>query len=539
MSFLNILIGYKENGPRSKDERAQSSKRTQYTVYRIPKKSMKYIIKIFALVVCLPFFSSSCHTSNQTTSLDLRDRVEKLVLDNGMTFLFFKRDGAPVFSANMMVKAGSVDEQEGQHGLAHFLEHMAFKGTDTIGTHNFDEEKKFLDQLLDVGTKIVEQRRQGKSEQDLASLVQERQRLETELDKYIVPNELFQIYQKNGGDSLNASTSNDYTSYTVALPAQKLELWAYIESQRLKHFVMRQFFSENDVVAEERRKSIDNVPRNRLYEAYMGAAFTKNPYHWVIIGPLSEIQTLTPKAVQTFRDTFYTPSRIVVALAGNYDVALAKKIAQQYFGDIPSKQGDVPVPQSDSLTPGPKEVVLTGPDKPRFYLGYHRPAYPDPDDAVLDVIEKLLCEGRTSRLYQKLVLKEKKAFSIGCSATMPGVRMDSLFSFYGMPFEGVTNKQLKEGVLEEIANLAKNGPTLHELQKVQNNIDADFIYSLQSNDGVSGTLGFYQQLCGDWTCLFDWQKQIHAMTIDDIKRVVQKYFVPEREVAAYLEQKME
>lgn len=497
---------------------------------------MRNKIKNFVLVLVL-LGLSSCQ-GNSASSLDLRDRVKRIKLDNGLTVLLLKRVGAPVFSTQIKLRVGNLEEQEGSYGLAHFFEHMAFKGTKTIGTSNYDEEKKLLDQIFKIGTQVVELKKKGAPASEIEALVKKRKELEAQQKKIIVKNEFTQVLQKNGGLDLNASTSNDYTTYYISLPSNKMELWAYMESERFKNPVMREFFTEVDVVAEERRMRIDNTPSGQLYEAFVNKAFDKSPYKQVVIGPAADIQNYTPAVAKEFYEKYYIPSRMVVAIAGNFDMAEAERIVRKYFGSIPAKKDPGPNFSKETFDPKtfPRETTVKGPDKPRFYVGFHRPAHPHKDDIVMDVIHDVLCDGRTSRLYKKFVIEDKSASYMGCYTSIPGGRADSLFTFFGMPFDGHSNKELQVKLLEELKKFAKEGPTEYELQKVKNKIDAELVYSLQSNSGLASQLAFYESLTGNWEYIYELQKRVHSITADEVKQVVTRYFIPQLQVGAYYEQ---
>lgn len=476
-------------------------------------------------------------SGNSPVEADLRARVKKIVLDNGMTFLLLKREGAPFFAAEIRVRVGSIEEDPGRSGLAHFFEHMAFKGTDTIGTSDFALEKPLLDQVLKTGTQLTEFKKQGKPAKEIKVLADKLAELTAQQNQHINKNEFVEIFQRSGGTNLNATTSNDFTTYYVSLPTSKLELWAYLESRRLKTRVLREFFTERDVVAEERRMRYDNAPEGRLYEALMQKAFDKSPYKTIAIGTAEDIQNYTPQAAMEFYQKYYIPSRMVAALVGNFDLNEAEKTVRQYFSDLPRGTDEKRTfPQEKFDSSYPRRVTLTGPDKPRFYLAFHRVANPHPDDEVFDVIQQILCEGRTSRLYRKLVIEEKRVAGVDCLSSQPGARLDSLFNFYAMPLEGHTNKEIEGIILAEIKRLADEGPTAEELEIVKNNIDADFIYSLESNEGLASKLTFYEVLTGDWQYIYHFQKRVHEITPDDVKRVMKTYFVPGRQVSATLEQ---
>ncbi len=479
----------------------------------------------------------ACQSQNKFGAINLQERVKRITLDNGMKVLLLQREGAPVFSTMVRVKVGNVEEEQGLYGLAHFFEHMAFKGTDKIGTKDFSKEKPLLDKIYEVGTKLVKLRqKEGTKGEEYKSLSQELIKLQKEADEYAVKNEFVQIYQRNGGSSVGAVTSNDFTIYTVSLPSTKMELWAYLESERFKSPVMRDFFTEVDVVAEERRMRIDNSPNGKLIEEYFEKAFDNTPYKYMVVGIAKDIENYTPAKAREFYQKYYTPSRTVIAVVGNFELNKTEKIVRKYFGSIPFREtSSTPDYEKNYvLKDFPRSVSLVRPDKPRFFLGYHRPSFKDPDDVVFDVIAKLFCGGRTTRLYKRLVLEEKKATSVSCGATFPSLRLNNLFVFFAMPHAEFTNADLKKEIEKDIKQMAEQGPSEQELQRVLNKIDANFIYSLQSNSGLASELSFFESLAGDWGYFYDQQERYHKVTVEDIKRVVKKYFVKEREVMGEL-----
>lgn len=502
-------------------------------MHQSKKKKIAFMIVFFIFIASLTI----CSRMEKKESFDLRHRVKRIVLDNGLKVLLLKREGAPVFSSQIKIKVGNIEEEDGHRGLAHFFEHMAFKGTQTIGTKDYNKEKIILDRIFKIGTVIVEMKKQGKKPDDYQDLIEERKKLEDEQKQYQVRNEFMRIYQENGGVDLNATTSNDYTTYYVSLPVNKLELWAYMESERLKSPVLRDFFTEVDVVAEERRMRIDNTPQGKIYEAFMNLAFDKSPYKTVVIGPASDIQLYTPGVALDFYHKYYTPSRVVIALVGNFDVDEAEGIVRKYFSNLKSSSKKTEEVKSEILDEKtfPRENVITSPEKPRFYLGYHRPTHPDPDDIVFDALQSILCEGKTSRLYKKLTLEEQKVSFVTCYASVPGARLDSLFTFYSMPLDGFTNRDIKDEIKKELIRLGQEGPTEDELQIVKNKIDAYIVYSLQSNSGLASQLAFYESLTGNWEYLYHLQDRLHSITKEDIQRVVKTYFVDSKEVTTYME----
>lgn len=499
---------------------------------------MKQTHSLFLLffLISIFFLGQACSkTKEKANGFDLRDQVRKITLDNGMRFLLVKREGAPVFSTQLKVIVGSIEEEPGSTGLAHFFEHMAFKGTDKIGTKDFEKEKQILDEVLKVGAQIAEMKKAGKKPEEYADLLKKRKELEAKQNEFINKNEFVQIYQRHGGRDLNASTSNDFTTYYVSLPTSKLELWAYLESERLQNRVFREFFTEVDVVAEERRMRIDNSPEGRLYETFVSAAFEKSPYQIHPIGEPEDIQLYTPQKAKEFYEKYYIPSRMVGVVVGNIDLDHAEKVIRQYFSKLPGKKDFQKEFAKETFENFPKTVTIYEDTQPRLYFGYHRPAHPHPDDIVLDVIQDLLCEGRTSRLYKKLVLEEKSVSFAGCYSSIPGARLDGLFTFAATPLAGHSNQEIKTMIKKEVGKLMEQGPTEKEMQIVKNKIDAHMVYSLESNHGLASQLAFYEALTGDWKYLYEYRDRIHSMKPEDIQKVLRQYFVESREVTGFME----
>ncbi len=478
-----------------------------------------------------------CPFQVYSDSSNLESRVRKLVLDNGLTALLVKREGAPVFSAYIRVKVGNIEEPKEATGLAHFFEHMAFKGTTTIGVHNHQAEIRLLEKIHQVGGEIVRKQKEGVSPEELEPLRDSLQSLEEEAKKGLVKNEFTSIYMRNGGNDMNATTSNDYTSYFVSLPSSRLELWAYMESERLIHPVFREFYSEKDVVFEERRMRNDNDPDGRLYEAFMKKAFDESPFRNPVIGLPEDIVNYDFETARSFYESYYVPSRMVLSIVGNFDLDEAERLVRLYFGKLsPKKSKETEVPP-ENLKGYPREVTLTGGDEPRFHVAFHRPRYPHPDDETLDMIEKIMCDGRTSRLYQLLVLDKKMASEVACDASVPGSRLDALFDFYAIPLSPYTNKQVYQEILQLLEKMKREKVAANELEKVKNRVKADLLWTLKSNMGLASLLTYFESLAGDWKYIYTLQEKLDQITPADIQRVFKTYFVPQRRVSAFLEKK--
>jgi len=279
----------------------------------------------------------------------LQGRVSTFELSNGIRVVFYKRDFAPVFSGLIWVKVGGVDETPGTSGLSHFLEHMAFKGSETIGTKSFAEEEPLLGKLEDLGSQLDIIRRQAEADvsnkklkDQLESIRKDFSDTQRELEDIWEPNEFSRIYKKKGAVGLNAGTSNDYTVYMVSLPKNSWDTWLWMESDRLKNPVFRQFYKEREVIQEERRSRVDDNPGGKLYEALIASAFWSHPNRLPVIGWPSDMRNLTLTKMRELYDTYYRPDNIVISLAGDLDEQTLKEGLERYFGDIPRAETPLP-----------------------------------------------------------------------------------------------------------------------------------------------------------------------------------------------------
>lgn len=455
--------------------------------------------------------------------------IQELTLDNGMKFLLLRRAGAPVFSAYLRVKVGGVDEPDGKTGIAHLLEHMAFKGTTEIGTQNYPEEKKWLDQLEEIHRRLLKAR--GEERKRLKEQMEE---IKKEAARYVVKEEFSKTYLRNGGTNLNATTSQDMTSYFVSLPSNKLKLWASLESSRLKDPVFREFYSERDVVLEERRSRVDDSPFGKLYEQFVEGSFQKSPYRRPTIGYSSDIEKLSATDLAAFYKKYYVPSNMVGALVGDIDLVEAEKILRETFGKIPA--GTAPALVSAAEPIPTHEIILMVPfdSQPSLMLGYPKPTLPHRDDYIFDVLDQILCEGRTSRLYKRLVLQEPVVQKIACSTSTPGSRLDNLFFIYVSMMKGHPAPEVLRRVDEELKRLVQEGVSVEELNKAKKNLLAQWYYDMQSNEDMAELLSYFQVLTGSWKYILDHQQQIQSVTSQDLARVVQTYLQASHRTVAIL-----
>ncbi|MBE9006236.1 insulinase family protein [Fortiea sp. LEGE XX443] len=468
---------------------------------------------------------------NKSSIQPYLDRVVKQLtefqLGNGMKFIVLERHQAPVVSFLTYADVGGIDEPDGQTGVAHFLEHLAFKGTKRIGTTDYKAEKPLLERLEQLDSQIRTAKADGKKD-EIAQLQAEFKQLEAQAAKLVKQNEMGQIVQQAGGVGLNATTSTEATRYFYSFPSNKLELWMSLESERfLEPVLSREFYKEKDVILEERRLRVDNSPIGQMVEKFIDTAYKVHPYKRPVIGYDEDIRNLTPDNVQKFFDIYYVPNNIAIAIVGDVNPNEVKRLAQTYFGRYqakPKPQSKIPTEPKQTQT---REVTLELPSQPWYLEGYHRPAITHPDNAVYEIIGRLLSEGRTSRLYKSLVEKQRLALTAQGFSGFPGDKYPNLMLFYALTAPGNTVDQLAVGLRQEIDRLKTQPVNATELQRVKTQARADLLRSLDSNTGMAQLLLEYEVKTGAWQNLFKQLDQIAAVTPADIQRVAKAAFIPE------------
>ncbi len=466
----------------------------------------------------------------------LESRVTRHTLKNGMKVLLLERHASPTISFHIYYDVGSVDEETGKTGLAHMFEHMAFKGTPTLGTKDYAKEKPLLDKIDKVEAELTAARDRGESETKIKELSEELEKLQKEEDSLIVSNEVGQLYERNGGVGLNAQTGRDATEYYVSLPANKAEFWAALESDRMAHPVLRQFYKERDVVMEERRRSVDTNPIGKLFEKFTVNAYEAHPYGlhagW---GWPSDLTHLTRQDAEAFFKKYYTPANATVAIVGDFKTADMIRLVDEYFSSIPSAPKPPPIHTVEPPQGGERRVEVEFDTNPYLMIGWHRPDVRSKDDVVLDVIQDLLSSGRTSRLYRTLVLDKKIAVAAQAASTSPLIygKYPTMFLIFGVPLAGHTTEALEKAIYEELDQMKTTPVSAHELQKVVNQIDAELIRNLRSNSGMASLLAQTEVLQGDWKQIIAYQEALHKVTPADVQRVTREIFKKDNRTVVY------
>ena len=469
---------------------------------------------------------------------NLADRVVEHTFPNGLKLLMIERHTSPTVAPYILFKAGSVDESDDARGIAHMLEHMLFKGTKTIGTIDYEKEKVVLAEIDKIGDALDMERAKG-ARADAAKITELEEALKAQQEiakEWVVSSEYTEIYTQHGSTGFNAGTSVDYTIYTVELPSNKLELWAMLESDRLKNAVLRQFYVEREAVKEERRMAVDTRPGGKLYEQFIAASFTAHPYGMPIIGWPSDIAMLNRKKAEEFFRIHYAPNNSVMVIVGDIDVQKTIKLIEKYFGDIPSQPLPDEVTVQEPTQEGERRIEVEFDAEPQMMIGFHKPTIPHFDDYVLDMISAILSDGRTSRFYKNIV-EEGIAVSADSINGYPGARYDNLFVVSATPRSPNTTVEVEEAIYAQLEKLKTEPVAEKEFKRILKQIDAGFIRALSSNAGMANQLAFYEGIAGDWRYILNWRKKMYEITPDDIMRVAQTYFKKSNRTVATLVKK--
>ena len=467
---------------------------------------------------------------------EFESRLTEFTLDTGLKFIVLERhDQNRHDGADGVV--GAADEVTGITGLAHLFEHMAFKGTQSIGTNDYEAEARVMEKIDAAFAALKAERRKGAKAdpQRLAELQQQFRQAQQESQDFLVHDEFDEVLKRAGGAGLNAGTSSDYTVYFVNLPSNKLELWMLMESDRFLNPVLREFYKEKNVVMEERRQRTESQPVGKLLEEFLAAAYKAHPYGEPVIGHMSDLETLTRAEAEAFFRTHYGPSNLAMAVVGDVDPDRVKELAAEYFGRIPARPEPDPVETVEPEQQGERRVIVEDPAQPFVLIGYHKPSINHPDNAVFDAITDIMSMGRTARLYKSLVREKRVAVYASGFQGMPGAKYPGLFLFYAVPARDRTDQECEEAIYAEIERLKDELVDAQDLEKAKTRARADLIRQLDSNSGLAGQLTFYEVMTGNWRNLFQQLDQIEQVTAEDIQRVAKTYFTTKNKTVGIIQ----
>ena len=467
--------------------------------------------------------------------ITVRIHGETLKLPNGMTFVLVERPGAPTFAGYIGFRVGGVDSVPGDTGLAHMFEHMAFKGTEHIGTTDWAKEKPIYEALEKAGDELTMMKAEGKgTPEQLAALAEKVKELSKKEHRYIKKDEFDYWYTLAGERAENASTGEDLTQYFVMLPSNSLELWMLMESQRIREPVLREFYSERSVIEQERLMRTDNDPMGKLYEQFEATAFMAHPYRLPTIGWASDVRALTMAKAQAFFHEYYSPSNAVGVLVGNFDVAQAKRWIAEFFGTIPRRGDPAPIVTKEPKQEEGRCIKVAFDANPQMLIGWHKPTWPSPDDTRMDIISNLLTDGVTSRLYRRLVEEDHLVLDVQSWNDDPGARYDNLFVIQASPNEGVPYEKVEKAITEEVDRLKTAPVPAAELEKAKTRILASYLRRLDSTLSTAMLVGTTQLITGDWHNIEGYLRQVQAVTPQEIQKTAATYLTTGNRTVATL-----
>jgi len=453
----------------------------------------------------------------------LKEAVVEHHLDNGLTLLIAQRPDIPTFTAFITLGVGSVNEQENNRGIAHLLEHMRFKGTRTIGTRDYAQEKKLLDKIDSCVAEIDKCKHREECDSDrLQELEEKLDKLQARHRKLVVKDEAAQIYARHGGVGFNAFTSKDLTTYLVSLPSNKLELWVAMEADRMKNTVLREFYTEKEVILEERRRSYETRPRGMMYEALLATAFRVHPYRHPIIGWTSDINAISKEQTRRFMQAYYKPQNTVIALVGDVEPDNAIHLVEKYFGEIPS---GIKVPEVRAQEPpqnGERRTEVVFDASPRLLIGYHKPTFPNRDDYAFDLLSTILGQGPSARLHRSLVLEKRLASSVSVY-TAPGARYPNLFVIGAIPRHPHTSAEVEDAIYAELERIKYEGVSSAELEQARKRLRADRLRHLRSNRGLASMLTHFEVVTGSWKYLLEYDEILRGISAREVQDAAQQW----------------
>lgn len=408
--------------------------------------------------------------------------VHEVTLANGLTVLMKEVHKAPVVTVQVWYRVGSRNEVMGRAGLSHMLEHMMFKGTRRYPKGTFSK-----------------------------------------------------IIRKNGGND-NAFTSQDYTAYFENLAADRVELALDLEADRMQNLLLnnKEFQLEREVVKEERRLRTEDDPKSFLVESLYAQAFVQHPYHWPIIGWFSDLNAMTLGDLQRYYDTHYSPNNAILVIVGDIDAKEILPIIQRHFEPIPRGPDPPPVKVIEPEQQGERRLVVKrNAHLPFVMVGYLAPNHSHQDAYALAILESLLSDGKSSRLYQSLVYQQKLALDVGSRYSLLQANPD-LFYMYAVVKPGHQADTVEQAIHDQIALLQQFPPTAKELQRAKNQVEASHIFGQDSNFRQAMLLGQSESVGAGWQFLDQFVERIRTVTAKDIQQVARRYFTQDRRTVGIL-----
>jgi zinc protease len=441
--------------------------------------SRRLLLMAILLAICLGFWALPASSAQETANLF--DQVVEHKLTNGLKVLLLKESRAPIITVQVWYRVGSRNECLGKTGISHLNEHLMFKGTAKYGPKFFSRE-----------------------------------------------------VQRVGGSD-NAFTGRDYTAYFETGPKDQLKRWLEMEADRMKGVNVdeKNFQTEKQVVIEERRMRTEDDPGNFMLEAAMAATFQAHPYQWPVIGWLHDIESISLEDYQNYYHRFYQPNNCTLVVVGDIEPQEALKEIEATLGNLPAGPDPPKVTAKEPQQFGERRIeVRREAQFPNLLMNYHVPNWQDPDAYPLELLNRILSQGRSSRLYNELVYKQKLALEVGVDYNLDTTD-PYIFMLYGQPMPDKTVAQLEAALNAEIKKMQTDLVSATELQKAKNQTAAAFYMALDSIFYRGMLLGRTATV-GNWTLLKEFIPKIQQVTAADVRQVAKKYLVPENRTVGLL-----
>jgi predicted Zn-dependent peptidase len=491
------------------------------------------VVVVFACVAVL--FASQPAAQGPSSFRGLEQKVVEKTLPNGLRVILVPLAGAPVVSMVTYADVGSVDENQNLTGLAHIFEHMAFKGTTTLGTKDLAKETEAM-KKEDEAFLALRAERLRRPKPDAAKLKELEAAFSAakeEAARHVDVGRFGQLLEQEGAMGLNAFTSFDQTVYVYSLPSNKLELWAALEYDRFTNPVLREFYKEKDVIMEERRMG-ESQPIRRLIEDFLAVAYKAHMYRSFVIGQMSDLRGITRADAEAWFKKYYGARNLTAVVVGDVDPASAWPMLEKWLGRIPPGEKPGPVVTEEPPQRAEKRIVMEDPSQPMLLVGYHRPGITDPDKSAYEALSDVLAGGPSSRLYKALV-KEKQVALAAQAISSFGDKYPNLFLFLAVANRGRTNAECEAAVDAEIERIKNEPVSAEELAGVKARAKSALVDRLSDSLGFAEELATAQNLRGDWRLLFRELDEIDRITPADIQRVAQKVFVKSNRTVGLIE----
>jgi predicted Zn-dependent peptidase len=471
--------------------------------------------------------------------------IEEHTLANGMRLVLIPQHLAPTVAGAWVAHVGSANERPGITGISHLFEHMMFKGTHVIGTRDYDRDAKLIDEQERVQDQMraemsVMRAAQRRGELDDITKPEAKsahyRQLEAQFDSLVVAqranmikNEFELVLQRNGGTGMNAFTSQDMTVYFETVPANKLELWFWVEADRLRNRVFREFYSERDVVYEERRRSYESTPTGLQEMSFDAMFWDASPYAWPVIGWPSDVAAISKAQADEYYSLFYAPQNLTALLAGDFDPKTAVALAEKYLGAIPA--GPRPAPEmitTETRSVGEKRFLAEAETNPSADLRWHTIAFQHKDVPALEVLAEVL-NGPTGRLQKNLVLSGSMASSARAQSDCR--KYDGYFEISADCKDGRSPEEVERAILAQVERLRKEPVPDDELQRVKNRYLAAAYRQLGSPFQLLLRYAMADGQ-GNWRDADRIDREVQMVTAADVQRVVNRYLVKDNSAVA-------